>query len=59
MMLMELLSGVQQSVAATQQTQIQYAVASKILKSSSDLQKDMLQQLLGSMGIGNNLNVAG
>ena len=56
---MELLSGVQQSVAATQQTQIQYAVASKILKTSSDLQKDMLQQLLGSMGIGNNLNVEG
>ena len=58
-MLVDLVAGVQQSVAATQQTQIQYAVASKILKSSSDLQKDMLQQLLGSMGIGNNLNIAG
>jgi len=58
-MLVDLVAGVQQSVAAAQQVNIQYAVASKILKTSADLQKDMLGQLLGSMGIGNNLNVEG
>ena len=56
---MDRVAGVQQSMAAAQQVNIQYAVASKILKTSADLQKDMLGQLLGSMGIGNNLNVEG
>jgi hypothetical protein len=54
---MDMVSALQAQREAVTGVQIQYATANKVLKATEALQVDMLNKLLGSMGIGNNLNV--
>lgn len=54
---MDMVSTLQAQREAVTGVQIQYATANKVLKATEALQVDMLNKLLGSMGIGNNLNV--
>lgn len=54
---MEIVSAVQSQREAVTAAQIQYATANKVMKATTELQQDMLQKLLNSMGIGNGLNV--
>ncbi|EHM10879.1 hypothetical protein TheveDRAFT_1761 [Thermanaerovibrio velox DSM 12556] len=54
---METVSAVQSQKELMTGLKIQYAAANKIMKTAADLQQDMLQKLLGSMGIGNGVNI--
>ena len=56
---MDMISSVQNFETARSSAEIQYAVAAKIMKTTSQLQEDLVSQLLGKSGIGNNLNVQG
>lgn len=56
---MDMISSVQNFETARSSAEIQYAVAAKIMKTTSQLQEDLVNQLLGKSGIGNNLNVQG
>ena len=56
---MDMISSVQNFETARNGAEIQYAVAAKIMKTTSQLQEDLVSQLLGKSGIGNNLNVQG
>ncbi len=53
---MDMISSVQNFETARSSAEIQYAVAAKIMKTTSQLQEDLVNQLLGKSGIGNNLN---
>ena len=53
---MDLVSSISSAQQAATQTQIGYAVAAKVMDSTSALQADLINQMLGKMGIGGNLN---
>jgi hypothetical protein len=56
---MSLVSAVSDAQTATIGARIGYAVTDKIMETTADLQRNMIDKLLGSVGIGNNLNVVG
>lgn len=54
---MNMVSSIQDFQAAKCGAEIQYAVAAKVMKTTSHLQEELVNQLLGKSGIGNNLNI--
>jgi hypothetical protein len=56
MPLMDMISSVSESQAAATKVQIGTAVMAKVLDTTAQLQEDLVNQLLGKSGIGNNLN---
>ena len=54
---MEMVAGIQAGQAAQTGTKIAYAVADKVMDTTNQLQQEMVQKLLGGMGVGNNLNI--
>jgi hypothetical protein len=57
MPMMDLVKGISDMQTAALGAQIGAAVTTKVLNTTADLQKDLLDQLLGKSGIGQNLNV--
>ncbi|MDR3076715.1 MAG: hypothetical protein LBU26_05395 [Synergistaceae bacterium] len=55
--MMDMIKGVSEMQSAAIGAQIGAAVTTKVLNTTADLQKDLLDQLLGKSGIGQNLNV--
>ena len=55
--MMDLVKGVSDMQTAAIGAQIGAAVTAKVMNTTADLQKDMLEQLLGASGIGQNLNI--
>ena len=55
--MMDMIKGVSDMQSAAIGAQIGAAVTTKVLNTTADLQKDLLDQLLGKSGIGQNLNV--
>jgi hypothetical protein len=53
----DMIKGVSEFQSAAIGSQIGAAVATKVLDTTADLQKDLLDQLLGKAGIGQNLNI--
>ena len=53
---MEMVKGISDMQQAATNTQVGYAVAAKVMKTTSALQMDLINQMMGEMGIGNNLN---
>jgi hypothetical protein len=54
--MMEMVKGVSDMQTAAIGAQIGAAVTAKVFNTTADLQKDLLEQLLGKAGIGQNLN---
>ncbi|MDR3331498.1 MAG: hypothetical protein LBT08_02610 [Synergistaceae bacterium] len=54
--MMDLISSVSESQQAAISAQVGTAVLAKVMNTTADLQKDLVNQLLGKAGIGNNLN---
>ena len=57
--MMEMTKGVSDMQSAAIGAQIGAAVAAKVMNTTADLQKDLVDQLLGKSGIGQNLNMVG
>ncbi|MDR1471531.1 MAG: hypothetical protein LBS75_03320 [Synergistaceae bacterium] len=55
--MMELVSGVSEARTAAIGAEIGAAVTAKVLKTTANLQADLLGQLLEKSGIGQNLNI--
>jgi hypothetical protein len=55
--MMEMVKGASDMQSAAIGAQIGVAVAAKVMNTTADLQKDLLDQLLGQSGIGQNLNI--
>ena len=55
--MMEMIKGASELQSAAIGTQIGAAVAAKVLDTTADLQQNLLDQLLGKAGIGQNLNL--
>jgi hypothetical protein len=55
--MMEMVKGVSEMQSAALGAQIGAAVATKVLDTTAELSRDLLDQLLGKSGIGKNLNV--
>lgn len=55
--MMDLVSSISQSQSAATGAKIGYAVAAKVMDTTANLQSDLLNQLLGKSGIGQNLNM--
>ncbi|MDR1966983.1 MAG: hypothetical protein LBQ36_09755 [Synergistaceae bacterium] len=55
--MMDLVKGVSEMQSAALGAQIGAAVTTKVLNATADLSKDLLDQLLGKSGIGQNLNI--
>ena len=55
--MMEMVKGVSDMQSAAIGAQIGAAVAAKVMNTTADLQKDLVDQLLGLSGIGQNLNI--
>jgi hypothetical protein len=55
--MMDMVKGVSYLQTAAIGAQIGAAVATKVLDTTADLQKDLLDQLLGKSGIGQSLNL--
>ncbi|MCF7935901.1 MAG: hypothetical protein K9L28_06155 [Synergistales bacterium] len=56
---MEAVANVQNAQAMQTGAEIRTAVNDKVMETTMELQKNMVEQLMGSMGIGNNLNIEG
>lgn len=54
--MMDLVSSISSVQQAATNTQVAYAVAAKVMDTTSELQTDLINQMLGKMGIGSNLN---
>jgi hypothetical protein len=54
--MMDMVKGVSEFESAAIGARIGTAVTAKVLNTTADLQKDLLDQLLGKSGIGQNLN---
>lgn len=54
--MMDMVSSISEMKATETATKIGAAVTAKVINTTSDLQMDMLNQLLGLSGIGQNLN---
>jgi hypothetical protein len=54
---MSLLSSINESQQAATNVRIGTAVMAKVLNTTSDLQMDMVNKLLGESGIGQNINI--
>ena len=59
MPMMDMVKGMSDMQTAAIGAQIGAAVAAKVINTTADLQEDLLNQLLGKSGIGQNLNVVG
>ena len=59
MPMMEMVKSASEMQSAAIGAQIGAAVTAKVMNTTADLQKDLLDQLLGLSGIGQNLNVMG
>jgi hypothetical protein len=57
MPMMDLVKGVSDMQSAAIGAQIGAAVMAKTLNTTADLQKDLVEQLLGKAGIGQTLNI--
>ena len=57
MPMMEMVKGVSDMQSAAIGAQIGAAVAAKVINTTADLQQNLIDQLLGKSGIGQNLNV--
>ncbi|MDR0654037.1 MAG: hypothetical protein LBG12_12140 [Synergistaceae bacterium] len=57
--MMDMIKGVSEFKSAAVGAQIGAAVATKVLDTTAELQKDLLDQLLAKSGIGQNLNLVG
>jgi hypothetical protein len=57
MPMMDMVKGASELKSAAIGTQIGAAVATKVLNTTADLRKDLLEQLFGKAGIGQNLNL--
>ena len=57
--MMDMVKGASDMQAAAIGAQIGAAVAAKVMNTTADLQQNLLEQLLGKAGIGQNLNVVG
>ena len=55
--MMDMIKGASEFQSAAIGTQIGAAVAAKVLDTTADLQQNLLDQLLGKAGIGQNLNL--
>jgi hypothetical protein len=55
--MMDMIKGASELKSAAIGTQIGAAVAAKVLNTTADLQENLLDQLLGKAGIGQNLNI--
>lgn len=55
--MMDMVKGVSDMQSAAIGAQIGAAVTTKVLNTTADLQKDLIDQLLGKSGIGQNLNI--
>jgi hypothetical protein len=55
--MMDMIKGVSDMQTAAIGTQIGAAVMAKTLNTTADLQKDLVDQLLGKSGIGRTLNI--
>jgi hypothetical protein len=55
--MMDMVKGASELQSAAIGTQIGAAVAAKVLNTTADLQENLLDQLLGKAGIGQNLNI--
>jgi hypothetical protein len=55
--MMDMIKGVSEMQSAAIGAQIGAAVATKVLDTTSELSKDLIDQLLGKSGIGRNLNL--
>ena len=55
--MMDLVKGVSDMQSAAIGAQIGAAVAAKVMNTTADLQQNLLDQLLGASGIGQNLNI--
>lgn len=55
--MMDLVSSISGAQQAETSTQVAYAVAAKVLDTTSTLQTDLIDKMLGKMGIGSNLNM--
>lgn len=54
--MMDLVSSISEMKAAETSMKIGAAVTTKVMNTTADLQMDMINQLLGASGIGQNLN---
>jgi len=57
--MMEMVKGASDMQSAAIGAQIGAAVTAKVMNTTADLQKDLMEQLLGKSGIGQNLNMVG
>jgi hypothetical protein len=57
MPMMDLVKGISDMQSAALGARIDAAVTTKVLNTTADLQLDLIDQLLGKSGIGQNLNV--
>jgi hypothetical protein len=55
--MMDMVKGISDTQTAAIGAQIGAAVLTKTLNTTADLQKDLLEQLLGKAGIGQSLNI--
>ncbi|MDR3280110.1 MAG: hypothetical protein LBT23_06335 [Synergistaceae bacterium] len=55
--MMDMVKGISDMQSAAIGAQIGAAVATKVLNTTADLSKDLIDQLLGKSGIGQNLNL--
>ena len=55
--MMDLVKGVSDMQTAAIGAQIGAAVTAKVMNTTADLQENLLEQLLGASGIGQNLNI--
>ena len=55
--MMEMVKAVSDMQTAAIGAQIGAAVLAKVMNTTADLEKDLLEQLLGKEGIGQNLNI--
>ena len=55
--MMDMVKGASDMQSAAIGAQIGAAVTAKVMNTTADLQQDLIEQLLGKSGIGQNLNV--
>jgi len=59
MSMMDMVKGVSDMQSAAIGAQIGAAVTAKVMNTTADLQQNLIDQLMGQMGIGQNLNMVG
>jgi len=57
--MMEMVKGISDMQSSAIGAQIGAAVTAKVMNTTADLQKNLIDQLLGLEGIGQNLNITG